>query len=307
MNIFLRKISLFFLSAVFFVLSFHYLIYSALLSNEDYFKIENGMSTVVLGDSHTETSIRDDATLGLKNLSFRGESVFLTYYKLRRLIEVNQQIENVVLAFSFYTLNEFRDEQLNRTFKDYFWLLDAEGLQHLNYTARNAILMLREADSQLFKWGVSNVKETIYFLLTGGYRKMDVSNVSEETSQERLWGHYFKKDKKNLQDQSVLQKAYLEKIVLLCEKNNIKITFINTPLHKTYSSNIPKNYLSDYYADVDNYIARYPGLVSHLDFMNSIVQDTYFHDGDHLNSTGSVVFTEILHKRLLELNIIKDS
>ena len=307
MDVFLRKTALFLFSALIVILVFHYAIYRSILLNDDFFVMEDYIDIVVLGDSHTETSVSDKPALGLKNLSFRGESLFLTYYKLKQILKVNPHVKNVVLAYSFHSLSEFQDNQLEKVLKDYYWLLDKEGLSYVDYNVNNIDAILKEANSQLFKWSLSYIKNTPYFLLTGGYRKMEVLNLSKKTSAKRIDGHYFKNSGKEVQNISSLQEEYLEKIVRLCVDSNISLTFLNTPLHTSYYENIPPVFVSKHYEKMEGYAASYPANVHYLDLSWIIKKDEYFHDGDHLNNIGGPVFQSALVKKLIDLNVVKAS
>ena len=298
MNTFIYRTTLFLTLGFFIVLGYHYTIYHILLCDRDYYKINDNVLTVVLGDSHTETSINDELSGDLQNYSYKGESLFLSYYKLKQLLEVNPQIKNVLLSFSYHSLNKFQDDKLKLLLYDYYWLLDREGFQQVKYSLDNLNLVLKDMNGRLYQWIISNIKQENFHLFNGGYRKRDEHNLSEAGSHKRILKHYFSEDKKTTQEYSALQKKYLNKIVQLCVDKNLKLSFINTPLHQSYYSNIPQQYISKYYSHVNAIKNSHPGLIALLDFKNAMTADKLFHDGDHLNGEGGKYFMEMLNKKL---------
>jgi hypothetical protein len=301
MRDFIYRAFLFLVVGLFIVFGYNYTIYRLLLSDISQYVVEDGVTTIVIGDSHTETSIDGELLNRLQNYSYKGESLFLGYYKLKRLLEANSQIENVLLAFSYHSLNEFQDGNIQSLLYAYYWLLDWEGAQQIKPTLDNIHIILRDVGGRLYQWVISIIKQKEYHLLTGRYREMNMDNLDDDTSQKRIIEHYYIEGKKRTQEYSSLQMMYLEKIIQLCVDRDIKLIFINTPLHKSYYSNIPEKYISRYYslvADIEN---RHPGLVTHLDFKDAVTADEHFYDGDHLNAEGGIYFMKILNKRLQSL------
>ncbi len=299
MNTFIYRIIVFFTIGFFIVAGYHYAIYRLALYDTSHYKIKNNVLTVVIGDSHTETSINDSQFNNLQNYSYKGESIFLSYYKLKQLLDINPEIKNVLLAFSYHSLNKFQDDKLQPLLYDYYWLLDKEGFQQVTFSLDNLNMILKNMNGRLYQWLISIIKGEKYHLLTGGYRKLEVDKLSEESSQKRILKHYFKKDEKTTQKYSALQTEYFNKIIQLCADKNIKLSFINTPLHPSYYNNIPQQYIVEYYARIDNIKNKRPNLITLFDFKNLINTDELFHDGDHLNGEGGKYFMRALNKKLL--------
>lgn len=301
MNQFIHRTLIFLFFGLLIVFGFHYAIYGLILSNDDHYVINDEITTIVLGDSHTETSIDNDDFSNLQNYSFKGESLFLSYYKLKRLLDVNPHINHVLLSFSYHSLNEFQDEKLELLLYNYYWLLDWSGIRLISPTSANIDIILKDMNGRLYQWAISNIKQSHYNLITGGYRKLETNTLNNESAQKRIFYHYYADNKTALQNTSTLQKSSLIKIVQLCVDRGVKLTFINTPLHTSYYSNIPEHYISSYYSLIDQLETKHPDVITHLDFKNAVTVDAYFYDSDHLNDKGGENFMKLLKKKLQAL------
>jgi len=302
MRAFVYRTGLFLALGLILVSCYHYAIYRLLLSNTRHYALDDGITTIVLGDSHTETSIDDQYFPNLRNFSFRGENLYFSYYKLKRILDTNPQIENVLLSFSYYSLNEFHDDVPPVFLLDYYWLLDPEGIKTIDPTLRDADMILKDMSSRFVRWLLSRIERSEFHLLNGGYRKLDTSNLNEASSAKRISGHYFKENSAEAQEQSALQILYFEKFIQLCREKGVRLVFINTPLHHSYYTKIPAEFVSKYYSLVADIQRRHPGTTTLLDLKESVINDELFHDGDHLNSEGGVHFMKILNKRLQGLD-----
>lgn len=298
MNTFINRTALFLSSCLFIVVVYHYSIYRVILGDNSYYKINDDVSIVVVGDSHSETAIDDTRTQKLQNYSYKGESLFLIYYKLKRLIEVNPQIKKILLSYSYHSLNKFQDTKLPSLLYEYYWLLDKEGLQEAEPSIDNLNMVLKDMNGRFYQWAMANIKQKQYHLLTGGYRPLDVSNLNDEGSHKRILKHYYDEDKVTTQKLSEIQERYLDKIIRICIVNGIKLEFINTPLHRSYYSNVPQQYISSYYSNIESIRNNHPDMISLLDFRDTVTEDKYFHDGDHLNIEGGKVFMRAFNNAL---------
>ena len=298
MKTFIYRTTFFLALCLLIVAGYHYSIYRLFLSNDSFYKINDGASIVVVGDSHSETAINDELTKDLQNYSYKGESIFLIYYKLKKILDVNPQINKVLLSFSYHSLNDFQDTKLPSLLYEYYWLLDMEGLRSVSPSIDNLNMILKDMNGRLYQWLTSNIKRNDYHLLTGGYRRLDIHNLSEESSHERILKHYYEADRVTTQKYSDIQKIYFDKIVSLCVEKNIQLSFINTPLHKSYYSNIPQQYISSYYSLVDDIKNNHPDMITLLEFRDTVTADNLFHDGDHINAQGGKIFMEALNKKL---------
>ena len=74
------------------------------LSKNSYYAIDISKHILILGHSHSASSLNDTLIENTINLSSSGEPYFYTYYKLKKVIEANSNIDTVLLE---YTNNYF--------------------------------------------------------------------------------------------------------------------------------------------------------------------------------------------------------
>lgn len=298
MQTFLTRTSIFFALGFCIIFGYHYAIYQLLLSDTDHYVIKGNISTIVIGDSHTETSIDETHFTGLKNYSYKGESIFLIYYKLQKLLQTNSNIDEVLLSFSYHSLNDFQDTKLQALYYEYYWLLDKEGYTQVNITLDNLSIALKDMSGRLYQWLIAHIKNNSFHLLTGGYRGLDMRNLNEDSSHKRILKHYYESDEITTQKYSAVQEQYLDKIIQLCLDKNISLTFINTPLHQSYLDNIPQRYIDEYYSHIETLRTAHQNNIKLLDYKDAVTDDGLFHDGDHLTIEGGKRFMDLLKRDL---------
>lgn len=92
----------------------------------------------------------------------------------------------------------------------------------------------------------------------------------------------------------VEQQKYLLEIISFCEENNIRLTFVSTPVTDFHLAFIT-NY-DEYISTIKGFLAGYD--VEYYDFnlcnreILGINQDSYFNDDNHLNAEGAMIFSE---------------
>jgi len=101
------------------------------------------INTLIVGDSHAETSFDDKVILNSRNIAFHAEHYLFTYFKVKRIIEANPQIEKVILSYGPHNLSQGADVTLfslgrnSRSFARYFMLLDQEGVDDTYSPSQN--------------------------------------------------------------------------------------------------------------------------------------------------------------------------
>lgn len=97
--------------------------------------------------------------------------------------------------------------------------------------------------------------------------------------------------------QFALQMQYLERILALANKNNIKVILVNMPLTTENISLMPENFYSDYLKQVQKLSARQGCKLVDLNSSNLFARNK-FADSVHLNTRGGKYFFEVLVKQL---------
>ena len=85
---------------------------SILISRED---LHLTSSTLIMGDSRTQYSLDPHLFPSANNISQTAEPYFLTYWKLKALIDLHE-IDTVILGFAHQNISAFNDRKLSDDF-----------------------------------------------------------------------------------------------------------------------------------------------------------------------------------------------
>ena len=269
-------------------------------------KLGDSIKTLIIGDSHAETAFDDKVIPNSQNIAFHAEHYLFTYFKLKRLVEANPQIENVILSYAPHNLSQGADVTLfslgrnSRSFARYFMLLDKEGVDdtysptqnwRINYLKwkLNIPFQLKLEAKLLYKTALDKPIKLNDFPFIGKFYASS-KHVFNDVA-EPINGHYFKKG--NLLQKSNLALKYLYKAIELCEANKIKLILINTPLHQEYRNFIPE-YFTQLYTNTTSEITLKHPSIQILDYSELTLPDNVFGDYHHVNSKGAKLVSEKL-------------
>ena len=75
------------------------------LENEN-MRLKAGVTTLIVGDSHAETTFDDSIIPNSRNTAFHAEHYLFTYFKLIKLVESNPQVDRVILSLGAHNLSQ---------------------------------------------------------------------------------------------------------------------------------------------------------------------------------------------------------
>jgi hypothetical protein len=324
---FLKNISLFCIIGIllaFIIIANIIFIYNQCLKS---FYLNNRITTVVLGDSHTQCAIDDSLFENIVNLSSNSEVYFYNFNKLKAIIQRNHLIKTVIIGCSYHSFSSFNDEALfdieitDYTYPLYFLALDNESkmfliknnLAGVIFSFRNImntaiVSLFNYNSSKIFFNGIGKrVLPSIFrnkTMLTfwSGFHNSKKNNINDSTIAIAIKSHYFKNDN-TLRQYSHLQVYYLNRIINYCIEKNMRIFILMTPLNDKYYSKIPAQFISHYYSTLNNLKIKKNVIV--LDYHDYQLPDECFGDGDHLNKKGADNFTYFLNRTLMSAGISK--
>ncbi|MEI6047792.1 MAG: hypothetical protein WCS03_02750 [Bacteroidota bacterium] len=257
-------------------------------------KIENEITTIILGDSHTECAINDSIMSETRNVSLLSEGYFFSYLKLENIIDNNDNLKNVILGFSYHNLSIHYDQFVYGTptfssisryvplmnFRDILTLLSKQS------SITNLTPIIKSSLSNILKYSMKGnpciLKDNIPDISEG---------VNNESIKKRINFLYYSEGEPC--KVSNFNLFYLKKIVELCKGKDINIILINTPLFEDFYAVIPSCKINEYDAIVNDLDIPYINLNSY-----NLPDDCFLPDGDHLNSNGAKIFTKHLVKYL---------
>ena len=244
------------------------------------------ITTLILGDSHTQCALNDEILENTLNLSESADTYFYSYVKLKRMLEHNHHIETLILGYAPYNITLNQDEWLQspdiNSFKlpIYFFLFDKSDV--IDFIKINPTFIPSYAGT-IVKRNFSHLmriykNEEINRFGIGGYLALDKEIGKEES----------KSNYKNIHDTKARSQQdikYLLKIYELCKKSNVKLILLSTPVLPS------KNVASD--PHIEYWQKNMPN-ASYLDFSDLKLDMRDFADRSHLNKNGSDRFTKFL-------------
>lgn len=260
-------------------------------SDKKYYQIPQNKTTLIAGHSHSECSYDTKYINYAINISQSGEHYLYTYLKVKKVVESNPQIKNVIIEFTYNVLDESNAKKVwsnshiqnkhviySQLFspKEYFLFIKNNLKQELIIEGKS----LRKKMTLLLN-GKQRVMNNLDF---GAYKNLNVNKVTEAN---------FSPNKKIIiSNFSNLNLNYLIKTINFCKKSKLNVILVRSPLHQKYE-----------YRDNENLFLKikneYFSNINFIDFVNYKLKDEDFADFGHLNNKGAKKISIHLNKVLI--------
>lgn len=264
-----------------------------------YKKVTNA-KLLLLGDSHVARSIDVSQIDSSYSLAYFGENNMMNYYKLKYCLMNNFEKPRYIILpcdiitystgfnkfltnkYFYYSLIPF-SEVSNLSNNTIFLYYDYLKIKLIPYTEWRYALNRMDLDRQKKsnnKFSDKSIKE----------QEIDAKKFIQD--EILICG-----DKNNLYDKNSLN--YLQKTILLCKDNNIKLVFIKFPLTYNIFNEIKFHVDSTYILNRPSEKIINQQRIPILDFENLFINhNELFFDSHHLNLNGRMKFTEIFKQKL---------
>jgi hypothetical protein len=281
---------------VFFLLGI--ILISAINWNVNYLIIKNSeiklnsSEILIIGDSHTKRGINPVLFNNAQNISQAAEPYLITFWKLKSVINKIDP-DTVLIGFSPHNISNFNDLKFSdktwshEMFKRSYLIQDFKSLGNIpiDYYGYYTFLF-----KQLCLFPRLN---HIHYI--GKHKQSTESNISDVESVINRH-YYFNNQKPGV---SKIAINYLDSIINLCISNNIVPILINTPVHNTYKTKIPKEIQKDFIFEINKWSSKD---IKVINYESTKYHDTFFFDSDHLNNFGAAHFTTTLIQLIREKN-----
>ncbi|MBI9066504.1 MAG: hypothetical protein JEZ09_04385 [Salinivirgaceae bacterium] len=265
----------------------------------DNFKISSNITTLIIGDSHAESAFNDKLIPNSINIAFHAEHYLFTYFKLKKIVDANPQIDRIVLSFAPHNISQgadvsiFSDVRNSRSFARYFMLLDKDAVMDtysnsqnwkINYLKWRFMIpfQLKLELKLLFKSAINKPLKISDYPFIGTFYSSKKNNL--DNLRKNITAHFFNKE--NLCVESALSIKYLYKIMKLTNYKEIELVLINTPTYESYRNEIPKFFSSIYSQLIDSIQKKYP-LVIIKDYSTMKLDPGDYGDFHHVNIYGA--------------------
>ena len=268
-----------------------------LTSTSKQYKFEENIELLFLGDSHITYSVIESLIPNAVNLSQRSEPYYYTYQRLK-FVSNNSKIEKIILGYSYHNISSYYDEFISGHLsaviphKLFFCLEFSEKLRVLNWNRKKLILVLKKIFKSFYHQYYNITDEKGEYTFYDGYNNsFEKEKVNLKSLQNRISLQFYNEDKViNFADLNII---YLKKIIDICKEKNIELSFLLTPLHPVYISNVPSIYK---YRLHDLAVQNKVNLIN-LESLN-LSDSSYVPDGDHVTTQGAEITSSALIRKL---------
>lgn len=252
--------------------------------------------TMVIGDSRMMTGIDPKCIENCINFAQNTESYFISYFKLKYLINHSSGLKNIVVGFSYPSFSAYMD----RVFQND--IATSDVLKRIY-----PIIALRDfgnipVDHNLYNLVVfRNMFVYPHFSQTpflGSFTPLKPEKLKSNPN-STINRHYYDDNHVDI-GISATNRHYLDSILQLAKSNNIHVVLVNLPLHQDYVKQIPKKFIT-YFEKVK--LAIEGKNVTILDFGKELVPNEYFKDYVHLSSIGAREMTIRVQQKLNVLTL----
>ena len=247
-------------------------------------------SVWIAGDSHLQTSIDPSLFNSASNIAMLAEPVVVTYFKLKFLFSFHKP-DTLIMGFSQHTISAFNDLKFsdikwsNEMFRRTYAIINPYDLNGL-------IIDYHRYYKTLFRY-MCLYPRTDHFDFIGSYQSVDANYaIDVDAAIDR---HFYANGKKL--GVSQLSISYIDSIINLCKKENVKLIFVASPVHKNYYERIPFSSMQNYKIELKR--KEVQG-IKFIDLSHQFYIDKYYMDADHLNAKGARLFTTKLINLLRE-------
>ncbi len=235
------------------------------------------ISELFVGDSHINNCIDDKLFKNAKKISIQSESYYFSFFKCKKIIELNSSITTIYLGFNYHNLSNYYDDCIFGVLSDqiapkYFLMLPLnEKLKMIKANTHNVTSFCKKTITESYNFSYINAPNDDHF---------ENTSANKNSIDKRLLFQFYKEGK--IRNFSSLNIFYLEKIIALCDENKINLCFLQAPLHYYYKKGVPESYKNKYGALIKKYNKP---LIS---FDNLHFDDNCFiPDGDHVSEKGA--------------------
>lgn len=244
---------------------------------------------LIMGDSHALNGIKSDI-IKYQNISTPGEPIIMTYLKLKTLIEKKYKVSKIVLSLGPHSFSSFQDIK----FEDQRWSIQLlSQLKYLDISEKTKRLLSVNKTDEIFneiREGINLTKRDFFpFTVVKEKINNDFMNSNElnEHAQYRTSIHF---PMGELTPFSIIQKAYLDSIIEISNKQNIEIRIVAVPVSQEYLMLTPNKFIDS----IINYNFNNSSIENYLELYQDFF---YFKDSDHLNESGAIKFSEFMLKK----------
>jgi hypothetical protein len=236
---------------------------------------------LIAGDSHLQKAIDPSLLEDAQNISQPAEPYILTFWKLKEILKTIKP-KRIMMGFGPHNISA--NEDLKFSANEWAEELFQRSYTFSDFSSIKTIKVDYFAYCKTIWKQMALYPKTNHIYYVGEFSNSDFNNTGDViVAIER---HYYNENHYcGISETSI---GYLDSIIGLCHKNNIQLSVVNTPVHKTYFDLIPPQAFVKYIVVKEKLMRRGIEVQDHA---SSIYPDSLYLNSDHLNKNGAARFT----------------
>ncbi|MEM7187613.1 MAG: hypothetical protein AAF466_13240 [Bacteroidota bacterium] len=263
---------------------------SAYIASGDYFNVPKEVTMLFMGHSHSACAYEDNIIEGAYNISQNTEGYPYTYFKLKKLLEHNEQISRVFVEF---TNNQITPFAKNRVSGSYLHVNMPRSFPVMAPSFVSAQFIQNKNPITIAKAIVKGSRSNAEFLtqpeqdyVTAQWRDHETPDRTFDPGDALRTTPGSSPPAQNTLPATNLD--YLARIVALCENRGVQLFFVRSPMPaKTQLPNEPQFQ--------EQLASKRFAHVPFLDFKNYPLPNDRFADKQHLNRRGQKQFSHFVN------------
>lgn len=257
----------------------------SIVNKNSSFSLPQSDTILVIGHSHPQTAFNDSLIPGLRNLSQSSESYFYSFQKIKKVLEQNTHIKTIFLEYTNNYLWErmdrwiWDDKRINIMYPRYAPFMSIK--ENVLLASKNLPGYFKSLSVALKKHFTKIIEQNYKFSEEyGGYWNLKMNKVDSLLNEKQ--NNSMKEKTGNFSKYNI---EYLKKIIALCNKKDVKIYLIRSPLHNQYEGFFNEKL---FFTILNNKLPD----IEFLDFSKFPLMNEEFGDLGHVNYKGALVFTK---------------
>jgi hypothetical protein len=258
------------------------------------YRVPADKTILILGNSHSECALDDSIIDHSVNFAQSGDCYFYTYYKAKKLLDVNPNLKTVILEYNnncfFSEMDKWMYDEQHIGYKlpKFTHYMSLEDKLYLFYKNPGSyFIAYRDAIKMKLKLSLKKSLETMVFLEWGEFRKNEKVADKNAFSKEALLaaGQGFYSDSSI----SKVDLSYLKSIHDLCRSKQVKVILFRSPVHPSFPLVNEQELQAMRQTEFKD--------LAFWDYLHFPLADSLFVDPQHLNYKGAMLFSDTINHR----------
>jgi hypothetical protein len=295
-TIWIKKLLIFSLPISVLPIAIFFMISERVKSDLDNWSAVKKVNLIFMGDSQVQVALNDTIWDDIKCYAAASEPLFYTFYKLKYFSTRLVELKRVAIGINYHSFSSYYDD---------FIFNESARFRTFHLLSFNKQMWLMRANNQFVKQFFKHVINRFWEECSGldrqewlgKFQPRQANQTAQLSTVELRIQEQFYDNLGDVRDFSYLNLSYLDSIITLCNTKGWDLSLFQNPVSTVYFERVPdcfKKNLNDLKVRFSEYVLNY-GDCSWPDSL-------FLPDGDHLNPSGSILFTQRIQQEFNNQN-----